>query len=391
MEVYGMASAAEFLGDRIVYRNLKPGDVRLPGLDAILPRLGLPAGRVPRKHERDYARVVAYLLESARRQDRPDLTSKPLKRLFFVGDSELLDGTAFDNLCEVQGWYGIGFIGAETDDPPAARIVTLPSGRALYLANRWSGLEVFDQHCTQAGLPIDEQAAVVIDLDKTILGARGRNSQLIDRARSQAMEHTIAALMGEAFVPADFYQVYRQFNQAAYHPFTSDNQDYLAYICLMVLAGAVEASRLAEAVTSGEFKDFLQFAWQMDLGSAGMPVEIKRVHSDVFARIQGGDPTPFKAFRYQEYALTVSLMGYLPSDSPVDVLLNDEIVLTQEVRQAALMWLERGTLLFGLSDKPDEASVPRPDQMAQGFLPLHKTLTHVVGSLSSQSLSSSNF
>ena len=51
MEVYGMCSAAEFLKDRIVYRNLKPGDARLPGLEAILSTLNLPAGRIPRKHE----------------------------------------------------------------------------------------------------------------------------------------------------------------------------------------------------------------------------------------------------------------------------------------------------------------------------------------------------
>ena len=376
MEVYGMSSAAEFLGDRIVYRNLKPADGRLPGLEVIVPRLGLPVGRVPRKHELDYARVVAYLLEAARRLDGSDI---PLRRLFFIGDTELLDGTAFDNLCEVQGWYGVGFIGAETGEPPAARIASLPSGRALYLANRWTALEIFDQHCTQAGLPIDEQAAVVIDLDKTILGARGRNSAMIDRARSQAMEQTIADLMGDAFERDHFYQVYRQFNQVVFHPFTSDNQDYLAYVCLMILTGMVDASMLAEQVSSGDLKDFLQFVGQMDLQSQTMPANIAAIHTDVYHRVRAGDPTPFKSFRCQEYTLTVSWMGQLPATAPVEQLLKEEIVLTQEVREAALKWQARGALLFALSDKPDEASVPTSDQERQGFLPLHKTQTHVVG------------
>jgi len=376
MKVYGMASADEFLGGRIVYRNLKPGDARLPDLTSIVSRLGLPPGRVPRKHELDYARVVAQLLQAARQLDNPDV---PLKRLFLIGDSELLDGTAFANLCEVQDWYGIGFIGAETDEPPAARIVTLPSGRALYLANRWTALEVFDQHCTQAGLRIDEQAAVVLDLDKTILGARGRNSSLIDRARSQAMEQTIADLMGSAFVQDHFYQVYRQFNQAVFHPFTSDNQDYLAYVCLVVLAGVIEASKLVDLVGSGELKDFLQFVTQMEHWRAEMPAEVKAAHSEVLKRVQEGDPTPFKAFRRNEYALTISLMGCMPQTTPVETLLKEEIVLTQEVRQMALERSGRGALLFGLSDNPDEASVPLPDLASQGFLPLHQMQTHAVG------------
>ena len=379
MEVYGMSSASEFLDGRIVYRNLKPADARLPGLQAIVPCLGLPEGRVPRKHELDYARVVAYLLQAARRLERPELAGKPLKRLFFVGDSELLDGTAFDNLCEVQGWHGVGFIGSETSDPPTPRTVSLASGRVLYLANRWTGLQEFDQHCTQAGLPVDEQSAVVIDLDKTILGARGRNSQLIDRARSQAMEQTIADLMGKRFDPQAFYAVYRQFNQTAYHPFTSDNQDYLAYICLMVLTGAVQASRLAEAVASGELSDFYQFAAQMDRQSGEMPVDIARLHRDVWKRVQEGDPTPFKAFRRREYTLTVSWMGHLPASSSVEQLLSEEIVLTQEVRQMALHWQAQGALLFALSDKPDEASVPTEEQASQGYLALHRKPTHVVG------------
>jgi len=379
MEVYGMSSASEFLDGRIVYRNLRPADERLPILQEIAPCLGLPEGRVPRKHELDYARVVAYLLQAARRLERPELAGKPLKRLFFVGDSELLDGTAFDNLCEVQGWHGVGFIGSETSDPPASRTVSLASGRALYLANRWTGLQEFDRHCTPAGLPVDEQSAVVIDLDKTILGARGRNSQLIDRARSQAMEQTIADLLGKRFDSEAFYTVYRQFNQAAYHPFTSDNQDYLAYICLMVLTGAVQAPRLAESVASGELREFYQFAAQMDRLSVEMPVDIARVHSDVWKRVQEGDPTPFKAFRRHEYALTVSWMGHLPDSSSVEQLLSEEIVLTQEVRQMALHWQAQGALLFALSDKPDEASVPTKEQESQGFLPLHRKPTHVVG------------
>jgi hypothetical protein len=95
MKNYGWAAASEFLGDRIVYRDLVPLDQELPGLAECASSLGLPTGRIPRKHELDYARVVASLLTEARALENP---KQPITRLVFVGDTELLDGTAFANL-----------------------------------------------------------------------------------------------------------------------------------------------------------------------------------------------------------------------------------------------------------------------------------------------------
>jgi hypothetical protein len=47
---------------------------------------------------------------------------------------------------------------------------------------------------------------------------------------------------------------------------------------------------------------------------------------------------------------------------------------------AVVGWLRaRGCLVLGLSDKPDEASLPAPALAAQGYLPLHRTPTHAVG------------
>jgi len=95
--------------------------------------------------------------------------------------------------------------------------------------------------------------------------------------------------------------------------------------------------------------------------------------------VQAGDPTPFKAFRRNEYRVTIAKMGCLPDSAPVEELLAGEIVITEEVRRAALDWQARGALIFGLSDKPDEASLPTPKQVGQGFPPLHRKETHVVG------------
>ena len=93
-----------------------------------------------------------------------------------------------------------------------------------------------------------------------------------------------------------------------------------------------------------------------------------------------GDPTPFKAFRRAEYIETISKMGTLDDDAPVSNLIAEEILITQEVREAALAWREEGALLFGLSDKPDEASMPTVELALQGYLPIHSVKTHAVGS-----------
>jgi hypothetical protein len=72
-------------------------------------------------------------------------------------------------------------------------------------------------------------------------------------------------------------------------------------------------------------------------------------------------------------------MGKLDDDASAARLLEQEIVITQEVRHWVLRWRERGALLFGLSDKPDEASVPCDDLAARGYRAIHRTETHAVG------------
>ncbi len=380
---FGLASAAEFLEDRILYRSLQPLQPGLPGLEACIVELGLPARRTPRKHEIDYARVVAHILQAAQRLRSP---GQPIRSLVYVGDSEMLDGTAFANLCQVTGWRGLAFIGDETPDPPQTRQQPHPPGE-VFLANRWSALAEFDRYCARNGCPVDAQTAAVIDLDKTILGARRRNAQSIDRARSAAMQQALAQIIGPGFDPAQFETVYRTFNQAAFHPFTSDNQDYLAYICLVVLAGWTSLASMQQAVRQGELESFEQLIQQVERrksrllsgAAAAFAGAIAEAHAQVYACVLAGDPTPFKAFRRWEYTVTAAAMGSLPQDTPLAARLEGEITLTQEVRQMALEWGKRGALVFGLSDKPDEASLPTPELAAQGWQPLHRTLTHAVG------------
>lgn len=374
MQNHGLACAAEFLDDRMLYRSLQPVQADLPGLAECLAALNLPATYTPRKHETDYARVVAHILQAAQRQR----SSEPIQSLIYVGDTELLDGTAFANLCQVTGWTGLAFIGDETAEPPRTRLQRLQSS-TLVLANRWASLAEFDEYCTRQGFPVDSQTAVVIDLDKTILGARRRNAKTIDRARATAMQQTLAEILEPEFDPAAFERTYRLFSQVEFHPFTSDNQDYLAYVCLLLLGRWMPAAELESAVRQGTLQTFAQFIHQVEQQKKRLHPRLAETHTQVYACVQAGDPTPFKAFRRCEYTVTVAAMGSLPDETAIETLLAEEITLTNEVRQTALEWRARGALLFGLSDKPDEASVPGRELTARGYQPLHRTLTHTVG------------
>jgi len=376
MKSFGRTSIHEFLGDGVVYRNLVPADPRLPALEALRGEVDLPPSQIPRKSEAGYARVIVHLLQAAQRLRSVPI---PVRRLLFVGDTLLLDGTAFANICLVGGWPGLAFIGSENASPASFDIRPNEEGQNLYLANRWAALADFDLYAAAHGFPVDEATAVIVDIDKTALGARGRNGHVIDASRVQAVYHTVAGLLAAAFDPQAFRSAYDLLNQPEFHPFTADNQDYLAYICLILGSGLFRLEAVVEDVRAGRLESFAQFITRVDLRLGDLSPELREIHADIFARFRKGDPTPFKSFRHNEYLTTIQYFGGMADETPPEVLLDTEILVTQEVRTAALDWQSRGALLFGLSDKPDEAATPTPELATQGYLPIHRAETHAVG------------
>ena len=373
MKRFGTTSVSAFLGDFIVYRNLTPMDPRLPRLQDIRAKVGLREGDLPRKSDLAYARVMVHLLQQARRLERPHAR---LQRLIYVGDTRMNDGRAFANLCRAGTWPGVAFIGAETDEPARIDVVE-QENRALVLANRWLALCDLETICAERSLPIDERTVVVIDLDKTALGARGRNDHVINRVRLEASREMVAEALGPAFDADAFRRAYDRLNQRAFHPFTTDNQDYLVYLCLMVGSPLFDLETLAAAIQAGRFATFAQFIAAVEARADALSLRLREVHAHVHARVQQGDPTPFKVFRRREYKATVARMGR--SAGSIAQFLDETIVITEEVRRMALRWRQQGALLFGLSDKPDEASLPTTALAEQGYLPIHQMKTDVVG------------
>ena len=102
-------------------------------------------------------------------------------------------------------------------------------------------------------------------------------------------------------------------------------------------------------------------------------------HQEVTVNVRRGDPTPFKSFRYREYFTTVGRMDNLPDDTPEADLLANEIFITAEVARVAQRLSEMGVLTFGISDKPDEASLPPKTLAKEGGQPIHRTVMKVFG------------
>ena len=301
----------------------------------------------------------------------------------------MADGNAFRHLARAGGWPGWCFIGAEKLSALASLAVESDN---VSLANRWALLADWLAGARAAGACLDEHTAVVVDMDKTAIAARGRNANVIDNARVEGLHRTAAGLLGEAFDLARVQAAHNELKEPAYHPFTADNQDYLAYICLAVSAGLIDLPTLvgpgqgrgdaqlravhrlggwraaARSSTSSEKSNFFP-----DLSG------FEAIHRDVYPLVQAGDPTPFKAFRRNEYLCTIERFGRLPEDTPLETLLAEQVCITQEVREMALWLKARGCLLLTMSDKPDEATLPTPELVAQGYLPLHRTPTTAVG------------
>jgi hypothetical protein len=228
-------------------------------------------------------------------------------------------------------------------------------------------------------LPIDGETAVILDLDKTTLGARGRNDHVINAARVEAVRRTVDELLGDDFDACTFERAYETLNQTKYHEFTTDNQDYLAAICLIVGSGLISLESLLADIETRKLGDFADFLEDVASQADRLPSHLHELHDRIYERVNAGDPTPFKAFRYNEYLTTIERFGNVNDEAPAADRLDREIVITQEVREIALRWRAQGALLFGLSDKPNEASVPTDALRARGYAPIHAESTHVVG------------
>jgi hypothetical protein len=367
-----LRSLADVFCDLVIYRDLNPMDDRIPGYKDAWHEMGMESSLPPRKLDMAYAQALEWLLQRA--NERLGAQAAPLCEIVYLGDTMLNDGGAFKNLRTLTGWPGWCFIGAEKDQE-----LQITAQDGLYTANRWIALVDFMRQIMGDGAVLGPGTVAIVDIDKTALGGRGRNDKSIDRARTTAMEATLEDAIGPGFQRDQFRQAYSMLSIPKYHAFTADNQDNVAYICLMLSAGLIELADFFAQVDGGELKDFREFMDRIDARRGELTREVRLLHDDIYARVQAGDLTPFKAFRRREYRETVDRMGHLPEDAQLAQRLMEEICVTREVLEACEWLKARGCLMVALSDKPDEATTPSAELAARGYQPLHRTQTHVVG------------
>jgi len=366
---------AEFLGDSIIYRSLDPLDPRLPRYAELAPRVGLSSEVAPRKCQPEYARSVAGLLRAAAKLRN---SAGVVERILLVGDTQGNDATAFKQLCRDSGWPGIAFIGRDDLSESAAWNVCEEGDRTLVFASRWRLLDDLDAFCRSRRFPIDERTAVIVDIDKTAIGARGRNDAAIDRARIDAVQRTLDQLLGKAPAWEACRRLYDSVNRAELQPLTGDNQDVVAFLCLAIEGGLIPLE-LPAADGAGSSNDLSKLLDGADGQSSHLPPKALVVYRRFRDGVRRGSPPEWAVFRENEYAATVRRMDLLPDNAPREQRMAEEITITAEVRAAALRWREGGALLIGLSDKPDAASLPTAEMAAAGHLPLHRTEARVVG------------
>jgi hypothetical protein len=375
LKSYGRASLSDYFEDMVIYRNLEPLDRRLPGLKAAAYKMEVANDRIPRKQERDYAKAAVWFAKQAQKLHKGSID---LREMLFVGDTLYNDGQAYVNMKQIGGWHGSCFIGSEKPGDPF-KIETDPN--QIFSTNRWAALGEWVRWTLEQGLRLNERTAVIVDIDKTALGAKGRNDEVINQARLEGIYRTMNSVLGDNFDRAAFERQYHELNRARYHFLTEDNQDYLAYICLVLNAGLITYEEVQDGIKNHSLENFEQFLRWVDsrmMGRATTWENIRQVHEAVIGSVRTGDPTPFKRFRRQEFIATVERMGNMPDNTAVEELLEREITLTNEVCELA-QWLQgRGCVLICLSDKPDEASCPDRRQPTD-LLPVHKTETHLVG------------
>ncbi|MBN1267034.1 MAG: hypothetical protein JXA25_16200 [Anaerolineales bacterium] len=364
----GTGSIFDLCDDRILYRSLNPLDSRLPRFSELKEQLPILPESHPRKSDPVYGQIcAAYIRRIFALEGKPEP-----ENLLYFGDTLFNDVSAFNNIRAAGPWNGLAFIGRDNLQQPPG----LSFEEYVASANRWSLLNSF---LKQIPFPLDERTVLVLDLDKTALGARGRNDSPINQARVEAMQQTIqSALKGE--LDRDQFRVsYDTLNQTEFHPFTGDNQDYLAYLCLIIIGGALRLETLVEEIRSGGYSSFPQFLKSMQENHTALEEKgLAEAHDTVWQAVQQGDPTPYKEFRKAEFLATLDRFTTNQS-LPVKNLLEEHIILTAEVYQTARQLRQQGVVVLGISDKPDISSLPDEAQAKAGLLPIHKQQTLIVG------------
>ena len=374
MKACPQASLASLFDDWIVYRSLTPLDKRIPGLQEIWRELGLHSSRTPRKaKDPDYVRVVLHFLERI----QAVRGHQPISRLIYLGNRQSRDQSTLAHLEQYCRWDLATWLCEEDSDAPSHSSLRGPH----MLSNRWEAIVDFAAFLQSRNLALNAQTAIVVDMDKTIIAARGRNSDPLNLSRVEGVKLMVQGTLGDSFEEPRFQAVYNELNQPKYHFFTEDNQDYVTYIALMASALVYPVEDVLEDVAYGQVSSFGGILEIVERRLAGSRLEgLGAIHEEVWSNFLMGDPTVFKSFRGKQYESILARLGRASQcGTDEETLLKQEIVITREVFDFLQLARERDALLFLISDRPDETLIPDEALAQQGYLPIHRLPIKIVG------------
>ncbi len=321
----------------IVFRELNPVKKSLPQFDEIRSKLGF--SYLPRKKENppDYVKALSYIFQSIR----------PFQKILYIGDTEMSDGGVIKAFTELGTYQVAGIITQEKKENK------VEFEENIVKNTKWSNLKHILEEIKDIGFHIDYSTVVVIDIDKTFIGARGRNDKAIDNARMDAVI-SIAKKIFPSFDRGNFSQIYSKINTKKFYSLTNDNQDIVSIASIIIYSGAIDLRQFEKDFELGMIKGPLSLFKRCRIKNE----LLKNIVASIRKNIEMGNPTPFPTFRKEEFRSTIGRMDFLTDDVSEERLLKEEIMATKEVYEIGEIAKMNRAVVFGVSDKPTLSSVP---------------------------------
>ena len=329
-KLYRRGRLSDFFENNIVFRELEPVNKNLPGFSVLKGKLGLSV--LPRKKDKEYIKVLSEMFRAA----------GSFSKIIYIGDTLMSDLSVINNFAKSGLFKTIGIITREGE------VDGFEENENYIFSGSWANLPDVLVHIENKFFSVDKSTVVIIDIDKTVIGARGRNEKAIDRARMDAI-FMLAKRAFRDISAEEFLSVYNKVNKREFFSITEDNQDFVSILSMLVYGGVLSLADLRNA---------------RSISNLLMGVETKNpvileYAETVLQNVKAQNPTAFPQFRKAEFEKTIARADFIQDKTPVETLLSEEITITGEVYDAALDLKSRGTLVFGVSDKPALSSIPQ--------------------------------
>jgi hypothetical protein len=320
--------------DLIIFRELNVIKKDFPKFEKLKEILYLE--KLPRKKDKDYALFLSYIIDYV----------GDFNKVIYIGDTFLNDKSVIENLSKLNKYEVYG-------------IITEGKGKLkkednIVINNYWENLKyIFNE----LNINFDKKTFIIADIDKTLIGARGRNDLSIDKARFDAIREVSKKYIKD-FNEELFFSIYKFLNRKEFHIFTEDNQDIVTLLAIAFNLNLYSFKKFIYEFENGIWKDKISF-FERVLYLNRDRNEFIEIIKECLYKMKNDDPTPFLEFRYKEFEATIKRIDFLSDETETEKLLSEEILITKEVYQILIEGKENGSTIFGLSDKPEASTMPK--------------------------------